>query len=122
MSIQQDSTATDTVVRHSVERCTHFEDVGRRVVFCHGPVDVVERGGRYLTRCRACTEERQFHDNDPECCPSCGVDFQGAAIPEEHWHLFGARHGSRKIGIYDLGRDRTVAWHCPDCKHEWGRG
>lgn len=27
----------------------------------------------------------------------------------------------REIGIYDMGKDRTVAWKCPDCDHEWPR-
>ena len=27
----------------------------------------------------------------------------------------------RQIGICSLEHDRTVAWRCPDCNHEWGR-
>jgi len=27
----------------------------------------------------------------------------------------------RAIGIYDLEKDRTVRWRCPDCEHEWPR-
>jgi hypothetical protein len=25
----------------------------------------------------------------------------------------------RQIGIYDINRDRTTKWKCPDCGHEW---
>lgn len=27
----------------------------------------------------------------------------------------------RAIGIYDIDRDRTVKWKCPDCEGEWDR-
>lgn len=27
----------------------------------------------------------------------------------------------REIGIYDMFKDRTVAFKCPDCNHEWDR-
>ena len=27
----------------------------------------------------------------------------------------------RQIGIYDMERDRTAKWQCPDCKGEWPR-
>ena len=27
----------------------------------------------------------------------------------------------RAIGIYDMEKDRTVRWKCPDCNHEWPR-
>lgn len=32
-------------------------------------------------------------------------------------------HGrwGRQIGIYDMDKDRTVRWRCPDCEHEWPR-
>lgn len=30
-------------------------------------------------------------------------------------------HFSRRIGIYDMGADRTTAYQCPDCEHIVGR-
>ena len=27
----------------------------------------------------------------------------------------------RQIGISSMEKDRTVAWLCPDCNHEWSR-
>ncbi len=27
----------------------------------------------------------------------------------------------RQIGIYDMSKDRTVKWQCPDCGGEWPR-
>lgn len=54
-----------------------------------------------------------------ESCPHCGVDLQGKPIPEEHRHLFGATHFSRKIALYNDKKDCTVAYLCPDCGKEW---
>jgi hypothetical protein len=56
-----------------------------------------------------------------EACPICGSSLQGDPIPSENQHLYGATHFSRKIGIYDTGRDRTVEWQCPDCGGRWDR-
>lgn len=47
----------------------------------------------------------------PERCPACESDLRKAE-PEK---------GLRIIGIYDRNADRTVAWRCPDCGHEWER-
>ena len=59
-----------------------------------------------------------------ERCPACGADFQGEEIPEKNRRFYaeGTTHYSRLIGIYDLEEDMTVAWRCPDCKHQWPRG
>lgn len=65
-------------------------------------------------------------------CSACGADLRGPSIPVESRHLYGAdmkcRHGcggephySHLISIYDMKRDRTVAWRCPDCGHEEAR-
>lgn len=63
--------------------------------------------------------------NEPDTCPACGANLQGSPIPQEHidkgCYSPGSTHYSRRIGIYDMERDRTVAWHCPDCGHEWPR-
>lgn len=59
--------------------------------------------------------------SNAERCPHCGADWQGEPIPEESQHLFGSTHFSRRIGIYDIHRDRTVAWRCPDCGKETAR-
>jgi len=32
-----------------------------------------------------------------------------------------ANRWGRAIGVYDMGRDRTVEWECPDCKGRWPR-
>lgn len=71
-------------------------------------------------------------------CSNCGVDLDGGSIwetglkmhgTEERADEYAAAYGAtrtkgqwgREIGIYDMGKDRTVAWQCPDCKHEWQR-
>lgn len=58
----------------------------------------------------------------PDRCPSCGVSLIGDTIPAGIRHLYGgATRFRREIGIYDRGLDRTVAYRCPDCGHEWPR-
>ena len=58
---------------------------------------------------------------DRDTCPN-GCDLRGDPIPEEHRDMYGdASHFSRAIGIYDLAKDRTVEWACPDCEVRWPR-
>jgi hypothetical protein len=54
-----------------------------------------------------------------ENCPHCKFDLQGESIPKEQQESYGATHFTRKIGIYDLEKDRTVKWKCPECDGEW---
>ena len=76
--------------------------------------------------------------NEHGYCPNCNADLDGGSI----WQYFFEKTGSeaeadksaeayganrtqgqwgRTIGIYDMELDRTVAWKCPDCNHQWGR-
>lgn len=76
--------------------------------------------------------------NEHGHCPNCGVSLDGGSI----WQHFRDKEGSdeeadriasmygatrekgnwgRAIGIYDIFKDRTVRWKCPDCDHEWNR-
>ena len=76
--------------------------------------------------------------NEHGYCPNCNADLDGGSI----WNHFFETTGSeaeadkisksygadrtqgqwgRTIGIYDMELDRTVAWKCPDCNHQWGR-
>lgn len=71
-------------------------------------------------------------------CPNCNVSLKGGLIWDTFFkqyedeaeadriaEMYGATrttgHWGRKIGLYCMDRDRTVAWKCPDCDHEWGR-
>lgn len=72
-------------------------------------------------------------------CPNCGVGLRGELIFDvgmrfhpmnreralEYAECFGATETEgwfkREIAIYDRDRDRTVAYRCPDCGHEWNR-
>jgi len=66
-------------------------------------------------------------------CSECGADLRGPIIEPRYRYMYGedgvdCRHGcgnephySRLTGIYDIERDRTVAWRCPDCGHEEAR-
>lgn len=54
-------------------------------------------------------------------CPKCGMELRGDPIPEASRHKYGATHFGREIAIYDMDRDRTVAYRCPDCGHGWKR-
>lgn len=59
--------------------------------------------------------------NNKENCPHCNTELQGEPIPKEQQESYGATHFSRKIGVYDFSKDRTIKWVCPDCNGEWGR-
>lgn len=71
-------------------------------------------------------------------CPNCGVSLEGGSIWETFFkryedeaeadriaEMYGATRTEgkwgRKIGIYCMEKDRTVAWQCPDCNHQWPR-
>ena len=57
-------------------------------------------------------------------CPNCKSDQRGKLIPEEYIKngMYGdATHYYRTIGVYDIKKDRTVSWKCPDCGYEWER-
>lgn len=58
----------------------------------------------------------------PTTCPNCKANWQGDPIPPKHQSLFGgSTHYSRLIAIYDVEKDRTVAWLCPDCDYKMER-
>ena len=77
--------------------------------------------------------------SNPETCPSCFADLRGDLIFDvglkmhngdrdealKFAECFGASETEgcfgKVIGIYDFDRDRTVAWHCPECDYEWPR-
>lgn len=50
--------------------------------------------------------------NSPLNCPNCNADLR------DHEH---GPPGKRELAIYDRELDRTVAFRCPDCGHEWSR-
>lgn len=72
-------------------------------------------------------------------CPNCNADLDGGLIYDtmleqcdgdvekatERAASYGATptkgQWGRQLGIYDRDLDRTVAYRCPDCKHEWSR-
>ena len=55
-------------------------------------------------------------------CPHCGANLDGGPIPEKDREWYSPPYRwAREIGIYDMSRDRTIAWKCPDCGGEWPR-
>lgn len=71
-------------------------------------------------------------------CPNCKANLEGGLIFDTFLEMYGdetkalevaAMYGAtktegrwgREIGIYDREKDRTVAWQCPECNHQWGR-
>lgn len=62
--------------------------------------------------------------DDPEACPKCLRSFKGKPIPAKDRRHFGpgATHFNLATGIYSMELDRTVAWRCPFCRHEWPLG
>lgn len=60
----------------------------------------------------------KLKDNE-EFCPYCNTNLQGKQIPKEQQISYGATHFTRKIGMYDLEKDKTIKWKCPECNGEW---
>lgn len=57
-----------------------------------------------------------------ENCPSCGHNFDAGSIPVETWHYYSPPfRWSSKMAIYSRELDRTIAWRCQKCGHEWER-
>lgn len=56
-----------------------------------------------------------------EYCPHCNANLRGEPIPEDIAHNYSNTHWKRKIGIYDIRRDRNTHWQCPDCDGQWER-
>lgn len=71
-------------------------------------------------------------------CPKCKVSLVGGLVYDTFFkqlgneeealkaaEMYGATkttgHWGREIGIYDMKKDRTVGWKCPECNHEWKR-
>lgn len=70
-------------------------------------------------------------------CPSCKTNLEGDLIFDTFMEKYSdekkaletaAMYGAtktegrwgREIAIYDLHKDRTTAYLCPDCRHQWG--
>ena len=75
---------------------------------------------------------------DHDICPNCKANLVGEGIwdyffkkynDEKKADTYAAMYGAdrtkgnfgRAIGIYDVYKDMTTQWHCPDCKHTWDR-
>lgn len=50
-------------------------------------------------------------------CPACKKDLTAGEIPEEYWEHYmpGTTHYSNLVSVYDVERDCTVGWRCPNC-------
>lgn len=75
----------------------------------------------------------------PKSCPNCKSNLESQDIYEYYLNEYkdgikalesASFYGwkpekpccfSRCIGIYDMDRDVTSHWQCPDCKHKWER-
>lgn len=83
-------------------------------------------------------EKHTVEENEHGYCPNCGMDFDGGLIwetglemhgTEEEADRYAKAYGAtrttgrwgKRIGLYDMERDMTTHWKCPDCGHEWPR-
>ena len=81
---------------------------------------------------------RNTMQNQHGYCPNCGMDFDGGLIwdtglemyedeelADDYAKAYGATRTtgrwSKCVGIYDMRKDMTTSWMCPECKHEWPR-
>ena len=77
-------------------------------------------------------------EHDHGKCPNCATDLNGGLIwqtlkdrgesdagADRIAAMYGATRTNgqwgRQIAIYSRELDRTVAYQCPDCTHEWPR-
>lgn len=75
-------------------------------------------------------------ENQHGYCPRCNLNLDGEKIwnyfnrikaSEEDADKAAALYGAtrekgcfnRAFGIYSIDRDRTVAFQCPECNHQW---
>ena len=71
-------------------------------------------------------------------CPNCKSNLEGGLIFDTFMEQYGDRERAlsvasgygatetagrwgREIRLYDLVKDRTTGFRCPDCGHEWRR-
>lgn len=76
--------------------------------------------------------------NEHGYCPNCNADLDGGSIWEHFYKESGSEDEATRIAamygatrergqwgrataIYDMEKDRTVQWECPECKHRWDR-
>ena len=64
-------------------------------------------------------------DGNYSSTPRLLTNEQVIAAADNVAEKYGASRGhgqwGRAIGIYDMEKDRTVRWQCPDCNGEWLR-
>jgi len=87
---------------------------------------------------RRTRDDTMSQSNEHGYCPHCGSDLDGGSIWEHFYHQtdseidadrIASQYGAtrtkgkwgREIGIYDLEKDRTVSYQCPDCEGVWVR-
>jgi hypothetical protein len=71
-------------------------------------------------------------------CPACGTSWEGGLVWDHFFEetkseeeatriaeMYGATRTEgrwgRQVGLYDMMKDRTVGYQCPDCGHVEGR-
>jgi len=55
-------------------------------------------------------------------CPKCAANWIGAPIPADIREFYYPPYFfKREVGLYDQGRDITVAYKCPDCQTVFDR-
>jgi hypothetical protein len=72
--------------------------------------------------------------NEHGYCPHCKADLDGKDIKQtflDQGHTeetatewasgYRGKKWGRAVGQYCIDRDRTIGWHCPDCKGYWDR-
>lgn len=68
---------------------------------------------------KALQETGYYHDASP--IPSDEAEKEADRIAANYGATRTEGQWGRQIGIYDMERDRTVEWECPDCHGRWNR-
>jgi hypothetical protein len=76
--------------------------------------------------------------NEHGYCPNCNADLDGGSVwvhffketgseaeADRIAEMYGATREKgqwgRAVALYDLEKDRSAAYQCPDCNHIWSR-
>lgn len=95
--------------------CPHCgADLNGGGIWEHFYLQFTEGAGFWLDEEGNYTDERRLlaQQTAAEAANKVAASY-GASRTKGRW--------GKAIGIYDMKKDRTVAWRCPDCKGEWDR-
>ena len=127
---------------------TNYNGIAKNFI-CEGTLEECELRMKQMKALDELAKQTQEFECTPEThsipmqnqhgyCPNCGMDFDDGLIWDTGLEMYGSEEEAddyakaygatrttgrwgKRIGIYDMERDMTTQWMCPECKHEWPR-